>query len=201
MRRWRPPQISYRFSYVYVAGPDDGWMKIGVTGNPVQRLENIRQVFSKSADLQYVFEVPPGLVMLVEACSHSLLADKRIRSNIRHDTERFWVSAKEAAVAVEMAIAAVRNGEFTQRMAVDYCHSVSVKYGGQRMRPKSTSNISPADIVLPCWRRQPVIVPYEQVSVAVGLAESTLYRDIPGGAQGLLDDPIDDVDLPETPTE
>lgn len=37
-----------------------------------------------------------------------------------------------------------------------------------------------------------------QVSVAVGLAESTLYRDIPGGAKGLLDAPINDVDLPES---
>jgi hypothetical protein len=36
-----------------------------------------------------------------------------------------------------------------------------------------------------------------KVSIAVGLAESTLYRDIPGGAAGLLDDPVNDVDLPE----
>ena len=35
----------------------------------------------------------------------------------------------------------------------------------------------------------------------VGLAESTLYRDIRGGARGLLNDPFtDDVDLPETTT-
>ena len=40
----------------------------------------------------------------------------------------------------------------------------------------------------------------KQVSVAVGLAESTLYRDIKGGASSFLDDPIDDVDFPETPT-
>lgn len=39
-----------------------------------------------------------------------------------------------------------------------------------------------------------------QVSIAVGLAESTLYRDIPGGASGFLDDPVNDVDLPEVPT-
>ena len=39
-----------------------------------------------------------------------------------------------------------------------------------------------------------------QVAKVVGLAESTLYRDIPGGAAGFLDDPVDDVDLPETPT-
>lgn len=40
----------------------------------------------------------------------------------------------------------------------------------------------------------------KQVAIAVGLAESTLYRDIKGGASGFMDDPIDDVDLPETPT-
>lgn len=36
-----------------------------------------------------------------------------------------------------------------------------------------------------------------QVSVTVGLAESTLYRDIPGGANAFLNEPINDVDLPE----
>lgn len=40
----------------------------------------------------------------------------------------------------------------------------------------------------------------KQVSKEVKLAESTLYRDIPGGAAGLLDDPINDVDLPKPPT-
>lgn len=39
-----------------------------------------------------------------------------------------------------------------------------------------------------------------QVSKVVGLAESTLYRDIPGGAAGMIDDPVDDVDMPEIKT-
>lgn len=40
-----------------------------------------------------------------------------------------------------------------------------------------------------------------QVAKVVGLSESSLYRDIPGGASGLFDDPVDDIDFPETPTE
>lgn len=39
---------------------------------------------------------------------------------------------------------------------------------------------------------------FKDAAKSVGLAVSTLYRDIPGGAQSILED---DVDLPETPTE
>lgn len=38
---------------------------------------------------------------------------------------------------------------------------------------------------------------FKDAAKSVGLAVSTLYRDIPGGAQSILED---DVDLPETPT-
>ena len=159
--------VQKPFSYVYVAGPDgvpEGpWMKIGVTGNPVQRLGNIRGVYSIFAELHYIVQVPPDLVMLVETCAHTLLSDKRIETGNRFDKERFSVSAKEASHAVDRAAVLVSSGEFTARMAVEYCKSLSPRYHGQRRRPRSTSLISPADIKLPFYRYPPVIRTFEQV--------------------------------------
>ena len=45
--------IGEGFSYVYTAGPDGEWMKIGVTGDPVQRLRTIRATWSNLAELHY----------------------------------------------------------------------------------------------------------------------------------------------------
>lgn len=107
--------------------------------------------------------------MLVEACTHKLLSEMRVTVGARGDTERFSVTADTATQEINKAAIMVASGQFTSSMALEYCKSISPKYHGQRLRPASVSNISPADIKLPWDRKQTVINTYEYVVTGVGI--------------------------------
>ena len=93
-------------SYVYIIASPSGRMKIGKTGNPKRRLQQMRVDERVDLILEYAREVENST--LVESIAHAILKEKR------HHGEWFAVTLQEAIDAVNSALASVLDGTWVE---------------------------------------------------------------------------------------
>ena len=90
--------------FVYVAGDQNGALKIGISFNPTQRLTQLQH--TSPLVLHHQTSVS-GSARSVERVAHLLLSEKRLRG------EWFDVSIEEAIAAVELAVEAVEAADLS----------------------------------------------------------------------------------------